>query len=112
MLYIIFSSAFSHLLVSIWCYNTQAVQEYSNRGPVTSSWSPSGGDAVLITKADLEGYHSTCNDSAGRELAIVTRVAKAKPMIARLSCLFSSLKVPGSGGSLIKRLPVSEARAC
>ncbi|KAA0061514.1 putative dual specificity protein phosphatase DSP8 [Cucumis melo var. makuwa] len=90
----------------------EAVQEYSNRGPVTSSSSPSGGDAVLITKDDLEGYHGTCIDSAGRELAVVPWMGKSKPMIARLSCLFSSLIVHGSTGSLIKRLPVPEARAC
>lgn len=67
---------------------------------------------MLITKDDLEGYHGTCIDSAGRELAVFPRMGKSKPMIARLSCLFSSLIVHGSSGSLIKRLPVSEARAC
>ncbi|KAG6586459.1 putative dual specificity protein phosphatase DSP8, partial [Cucurbita argyrosperma subsp. sororia] len=90
----------------------EAVQEYSNRRPATSSSSPSGGDAVLITKDDLEGYHGTCIDGVGRQLAVVPRMGKSKPMIARLSCLFSSLIVHGSSGSLIKRLPVSEARAC
>ncbi|KAG7030468.1 putative dual specificity protein phosphatase DSP8 [Cucurbita argyrosperma subsp. argyrosperma] len=90
----------------------EAVQEYSNRRPVASSSPPSGGDAVLITKDDLEGYHGTCIDSAGRELAVGPWMGKSKPMIARLSCLFSSLIVHGSSGSLMKRLPVSEARAC
>lgn len=64
---------------------------------------------MLITKADLEGYHGNYDD-AGKELAIVARVARARPMIARLSCLFTSLKVSGGYGPVSGQL--SEARAC
>lgn len=97
----------------------KAVQNYSKHRPSLSPgarptptpmpYSPSR-DAVLITQADLEGYHSACD--AGMQLAIVTKVPKAKPMIARLSCLFASLKVSGSTVPAIRRLPISEARAC
>lgn len=101
-------------------FNKQAVQNYSKCLPSTprslptptiasTPHSPSG-DAVLITKADLEGYHNMCN--AGMELAIVPKLPKAKPMIARLSCLFASLKVSGTSVPSSRRLPVSEARAC
>ena len=87
----------------------KAVQNYNKRRPSPLPYSPSG-DAVLITKADLEGYHSTCD--AGMELAIVPKMPKTKPMIARLSCLFASLKVSGSSVPMTRRLPVSESRAC
>ncbi|KAJ4832761.1 hypothetical protein Tsubulata_019805 [Turnera subulata] len=87
----------------------KAVQEYSRRQPATTACSPSR-DAVLITKADLEGYHSACDDDANsKELAIVPSM-KARPMMARLSCLFASLKVSGVCGPVTGRLP--EARAC
>lgn len=89
-------------------YNKQAVQEYNKRQlATTTSYSPSG-DAVLITKADLEGYQSNCDD-AGKELAIIARVVRARPM-ARLSCLFASLKFSGGCGPVSRQL--SEARAC
>ncbi|KAI4350769.1 hypothetical protein L6164_005188 [Bauhinia variegata] len=89
----------------------EAVQEYSKRRASPTPYSPSG-DAVLITKADLEGYHSAYDSAV--ELAIVPKVqkTKTKPMIARLSCLFASLKVSGSGVPVNRRLPVPEARAC
>ncbi|XP_058784942.1 phosphatidylglycerophosphate phosphatase PTPMT2-like, partial [Vicia villosa] len=56
---------------------SQTVQSYNNQRP-----SPSG-DIVLITQDDLEGYHSTSDTSM--ELAIIPKVPKTKPMIARLS---------------------------
>ncbi|KAK9266641.1 hypothetical protein L1049_003593 [Liquidambar formosana] len=87
----------------------KAVQEFNKSRPSTTAWSPSG-DTVLITKADLEGYHGTYDDGARKELAIVPRVARARPMIARLSCLFASLKVSGGFGPVTRQLP--EARAC
>lgn len=68
------------------------------------------GDAVLITKADLEGYDSPCNDNSGKELAAVTRMLNTSPMMARLSCLFASLKVSGNCAPVIRQL--TEARAC
>ncbi|KAI3827194.1 hypothetical protein L1987_01265 [Smallanthus sonchifolius] len=68
----------------------KAVQEYKHwRLASTAAPSPSG-DAVLITKADLEGYNSP---SQGKEIALVQRVTKARPMIAKLSlpfCIFKS----------------------
>ncbi|BFG39811.1 hypothetical protein CerSpe_260850 [Prunus speciosa] len=88
-----------------------AVQEYSRCKPATTACSPSG-DAVLITLADLEGYHGTCDDNACKQLAIVPKMVKASPMIARLSCLFASLKVSGSCGPVTRRLTVPEPRAC
>ncbi|KAJ7969511.1 Dual specificity phosphatase [Quillaja saponaria] len=87
----------------------KAVLDYSKIRPSPTTCSPSG-DAVLITKADLEGYHSTCD--VGTELPIIPKVAKARPMIARLSCLFASLRVSGSCVPVNRRLPVPEARAC
>ncbi|KAL1356543.1 hypothetical protein HN51_008546 [Arachis hypogaea] len=88
----------------------KAVQKYSKHRAASLPYSPSA-DAVLITKDDLEGYHSTCH--AGMELAIVPKVTKkTMPMIARLSCLFTSLKVSGSSVPTSRRLPVSEALAC
>lgn len=87
----------------------KAVQEYSRRQQPPTAHSPSG-DAVLITKADLEGYHSACEDGGiGKELALVPKF-KARPMMARLSCLFASLKVTGVCGPVTGRMP--EARAC
>lgn len=63
-------------------------------------------DAVLITKADLEGYHSP----GGKELTVVPRMVRTSPMMARLSCLFASLKVSGNCGPTMRQL--TEARAC
>ncbi|KAF7819742.1 putative dual specificity protein phosphatase DSP8 [Senna tora] len=96
-------------------FNKQAVQKYSKclstpvPTPTSTPYSPSG-DTVVVTKADLEGYHNTCDN--GMEVGIVTKVPKAKPMIAKLSCLFASLKVSGSSIPVTRRLQVSEARAC
>ncbi|KVI01196.1 Dual specificity phosphatase [Cynara cardunculus var. scolymus] len=85
----------------------KAVQEYRQwRIASTATPSPSG-DAVLITKADLEGYHSP---SQGKELALVPRGARTRPMIAKLSCLFASLKV--SGGCAPINMKLTEAPAC
>lgn len=92
-------------------YDKQAVQEYSKCQPSATFCSPSG-DAVLITKADLEGYHGNCDGDAGKQLEIVPKVIKARLMIARLSCLFASLKISGGCGPGPRRLPVPEARAC
>lgn len=52
----------------------------------------------LLTKADLEEYHGNYEGDTGKELGIVPKVVKAWPMIARLSCLFASLKVSGGFG--------------
>ncbi|KAJ9551150.1 hypothetical protein OSB04_015195 [Centaurea solstitialis] len=86
----------------------KAVQEYRQwRIASTATPSPSG-DAVIITKADLEGYHSP---SQGKELALVPRAARTtRPMIAKLSCLFASLKV--SGGCAPINMKLTEAPAC
>ncbi|KAL9443679.1 hypothetical protein AB3S75_016950 [Citrus x aurantiifolia] len=88
----------------------KAVQEFSQRKlAITAPYSPSV-DAVLITKADLEGYHGTCDDTTSKALAVVPRIVSTRPMMARLSCLFASLKVSGVCGPVTGRLP--EARAC
>ena len=87
----------------------QAVQEYSRHLQPATILSPSM-DAVMITKADLEGYHSNFDDITGKELVVVPRMVRARPMIARLSCLFASLKVSGVCGPVNGRVP--EARAC
>ncbi|GMI81280.1 hypothetical protein HRI_001797300 [Hibiscus trionum] len=87
----------------------KAVLEYSrHRQPATTN-SPSA-DAVMITKADLEGYHSAFDNISSKELVVMPRMVRARPMIARLSCLFASLKVSGVSGPVSGRLP--EARAC
>ncbi|XP_056163770.1 phosphatidylglycerophosphate phosphatase PTPMT2-like [Syzygium oleosum] len=91
----------------------KAVQEYSKGLRTMAVCSPSGsGDTVFITKADLEGYQCTLEDNYGKDLAIIPKVTRSRPMIAKLSCLFASLKVSGGIGSLPRRLPVPEARAC
>nr|XP_043619441.1 phosphatidylglycerophosphate phosphatase PTPMT2-like [Erigeron canadensis] len=84
----------------------KAVQEYK-QWRTRSTTSSSSGDAVLITKADLEGYHSP---SQGKELALVPRVTRTSPMIAKLSCLFASLKV--SSVSSPVSLKLTETPAC
>ncbi|XXG64320.1 hypothetical protein AAC387_Pa05g2305 [Persea americana] len=95
----------------------KAVQEYGKhqlsfpaiQSRATPS-SPSTGDEVLITEADLEGYVTYDNEC--KELSITCRRAvPARPMIARLSCLFASLKVSSGCCSHVGgRLP--EIRAC
>lgn len=85
----------------------KAVQEYKHwRLASTTIPSPSS-DAVLITKADLEGY---CSPSQNNKLALVPRVTKTRPMIAKLSCLFASLKVSGVCTPINMKL--TEAHAC
>lgn len=86
----------------------KAVQEYKQHRLASTCQSPSA-DAVLITKADLEGYHSSCDTVVGKELAIINRVTRSRPMIAKLSCLFASLKVSGSYTPVSRQL--TEARA-
>ncbi|KAA3490075.1 Phosphotyrosine protein phosphatases superfamily protein [Gossypium australe] len=88
----------------------KAVMEYSRHRQPTHS--PTA-DAVMITKADLEGYHNTFDYITGKELVVTPRMVIARPMIARLSklsCLFASLKVSGVSGPVNGRL--SETRAC
>ncbi|XP_060209871.1 phosphatidylglycerophosphate phosphatase PTPMT2-like [Lycium barbarum] len=85
----------------------KAVQEFKQQRGASS---PLSSDAVLITKADLEGYHCSSDDRRGKELALVPRMARTQPMIARLSCLFASLKVSGGCGPVTRQL--TEARAC
>lgn len=88
----------------------KAVMEYSRHRQPTHS--PTA-DAVMITKADLEGYHNTFDNITGKELVVMPRMVRARPMIARLSklsCLFASLKVSGVSGPVNGRL--SETRAC
>ncbi|KAM7515500.1 hypothetical protein LguiA_005083 [Lonicera macranthoides] len=91
----------------------KAVQEYKHPQTASTSVSPSR-DVVVITKADLEGYHSACDDdtnnNAPKQLAIVPRIAKTRPMIAKLSCLFASLKVSIGTQPVTRQL--TEARAC
>ncbi|KAI3754223.1 hypothetical protein L1987_54002 [Smallanthus sonchifolius] len=85
----------------------KVINEYKNwRLASTTTPSPSV-DAVLITKADLEGYNSPSQD---KELALVPRVVKASLMMSRLSCLFSTLKVSGSCAPINMKL--TEAPAC
>ncbi|XP_039023867.1 phosphatidylglycerophosphate phosphatase PTPMT1-like [Hibiscus syriacus] len=88
----------------------KAVVEYSMHRQPASIHSPSV-DAVMITKADLEGYHSTFdNNTSDKELVILPRMVSSSPMIARLSCLLSSFKVSGVFGPVSGRL--HEAHAC
>lgn len=91
-------------------FDKQAVQEYKQHRLASTPHSPSSGDAVLITKADLEGYRSSFDDDHKKELAIVPRMARSKPMIARLSCLFASLSLSGGCGPVPRQL--TDARAC
>nr|GEY86909.1 putative dual specificity protein phosphatase DSP8 [Tanacetum cinerariifolium] len=89
-----------------WCRIYYAVQEFKDwRLASTAPPSPSG-DAVLITKADLEGYSSPSHSG---ELAIVSNSARTRPMIAKLSCLFTSLKV--SDGCSAMNMKLTEAPA-
>ena len=108
------TSLICYFMSFLWCIlitvaNKQAVQEYKQHRLASTGQSPSA-DAVLITKADLEGYHSSCDTVSGKELAIINRVTRSRPMIAKLSCLFASLKVSGSYTPVTRQL--TEARAC
>ncbi|KAL8191849.1 hypothetical protein R6Q57_028580 [Mikania cordata] len=85
----------------------KAVQEYKHWRSVSTATSSSG-DAVLITKADLEGYNSS--QSQGKELALVPRVSRTSPMMAKLSCLFASLKA--SSVAVPVPLKLTETPAC
>ncbi|KAL1825428.1 hypothetical protein ACET3Z_012206 [Daucus carota] len=88
----------------------KAVQEFKQHRLASNVESPSR-DAVMITKEDLEGYHSFCAADAQKKLAInVTRVTRTSPVIARLSCLFASLKVSGGDTTISRQL--NEAHAC
>ncbi|KAG6411275.1 hypothetical protein SASPL_129353 [Salvia splendens] len=87
----------------------KAVLEYQQQCMASKTVCTSG-DAVLITKADLEGYNSPCNDNSGKELAVVCRRPNTSPMMAKLSCLFASLRVSGNYGPVMRQL--TEARAC
>ncbi|VFQ87824.1 unnamed protein product [Cuscuta campestris] len=91
----------------------KAVQDFKQQRTGSSSHAFSPADAVLITKADLEGYHSSPDNYSGKQLAIMPRVAKTRtrPMIAKLSCLFTSLKVSGVCGQPVTRW-LTEAPAC
>nr|XP_010911526.3 putative dual specificity protein phosphatase DSP8 [Elaeis guineensis] len=94
----------------------QAVQDFSKYKLETSAtksctpmqYSPAG-DAVLITEEDLEGYGSY--EDATKDLSVSSySIARARPMIGRLSCLFASLKVSSGCSPVATRLP--EIRAC
>ncbi|PIA64577.1 hypothetical protein AQUCO_00100212v1 [Aquilegia coerulea] len=80
----------------------KAVQEFGKRRPSLTGSSFSA-DEVLITKADLEGYHSTFD--VAKEVKAVAKTIRAKPMIAKLTCLFAALKVSGSNTPVANRLP-------
>lgn len=71
--------------------------------------SPSSADAVFITDADLEGY-DTMDDSSDDLNVLSYSAVRARPMIARLSCLFASLKTSSSVPQVAGRL--TEIRAC
>lgn len=81
----------------------KAVQEYKQWRRMKMTRMPLGsGDAVLITKADLEGY------SKGKEMVVVPR---SGVMIAKLSCLFAALKV-SSGVTVPVSFKLTETSAC
>ncbi|XP_071737270.1 phosphatidylglycerophosphate phosphatase PTPMT2-like [Rutidosis leptorrhynchoides] len=86
----------------------KAVQEYKQWRLASIATSLPSGDGVMITKDDLEGYHSP--SSQGKQLALVPRVARTRPMIAKLSCLFASLKVSGVCTPI--NMKITEAPAC
>nr|CAD1822199.1 unnamed protein product [Ananas comosus var. bracteatus] len=90
-------------------FSKQKTELPASFGGISPTCSPAG-DAVLITEADLEGY----TVGSSEDLTISShgnRIARARPMIARLSCLFASLKVSGGSSLLVShRLP--EIRAC
>ncbi|KVI12276.1 Dual specificity phosphatase [Cynara cardunculus var. scolymus] len=81
----------------------RAVQEYKQWRLAASSSRSASGDAVLITKADLEGYHSPSSQ--------VALIPRSRPMIAKLSCLFASLKVSGITTAPVS-LKLTETPAC
>lgn len=89
----------------------KAVQEFKQQR-MASLYAFSHADAVLITKADLEGYHSSPDNNSGRrQLAVMPRVARTRPVIEKLSCLFTALKVSGVCGQPVARW-LTEAPAC
>ncbi|PIN18271.1 Dual specificity phosphatase [Handroanthus impetiginosus] len=87
----------------------KAVQEFKEQRMAAKVMCMSG-DAILITKADLEGYHSPCSEKSGKEQMVVPKPGRTRPMMARLSCLFASLKVSGNFGPVMRQL--TDARAC
>ncbi|KAK4774149.1 hypothetical protein SAY87_029168 [Trapa incisa] len=80
----------------------KAVQRYSKSQSALSSSCPATADEVLITEVGLEGYicSSHENDNSRLELAPVQKATRAMPMIAKLSCHFTSLKDSGSLGPI------------
>ncbi|XP_039116330.1 phosphatidylglycerophosphate phosphatase PTPMT1-like [Dioscorea cayenensis subsp. rotundata] len=93
----------------------RAVLEYSKlkfESPAVRTRTPPSsplGDEVLITEADLEGYESGKDSRKDLNISLY-RSSLAKPMIARLSCLFTSLKVSSSCPPVASQLP--EIKAC
>ncbi|KAJ0986457.1 hypothetical protein J5N97_004813 [Dioscorea zingiberensis] len=98
----------------------RAVLEYSQlklglESPAIRTWTtvtpPSSpmGDEVLITEADLEGYDSGKDSREDLSISLY-KPSLAKPMIARLSCLFAALKASSSCPPVASRIP--EIRAC
>lgn len=69
MLFCLFMILFAFLT----CIFYQAVQEYKHRQMAPTSVSPSS-DVVVITKADLEGYHSACDDDTNNSAPFVRKV--------------------------------------
>ncbi|XP_044472557.1 phosphatidylglycerophosphate phosphatase PTPMT2-like isoform X2 [Mangifera indica] len=82
----------------------KAVQEFSRQRPTATAYSTSG-DAVLITKADLEGYHGPSDNNDRKELVVVSRTTRTRPMMTILSCLFASWKVSAVSGPVTGRRP-------
>lgn len=66
------------------------------------------GDEVLITDADLEGYCS--DEEMYKDLTVSSYGIRSRPVIARLSCLFTSLKLSSSCPPVAGRF--TEIRAC
>ncbi|KAJ6813644.1 putative dual specificity protein phosphatase DSP8 isoform X2 [Iris pallida] len=66
------------------------------------------GDEVLITDADLEGYCS--DEEMYKHLTVSSYGIRSRPVIARLSCLFTSLKLSSSCPPVAGR--IAEIGAC
>ncbi|XP_020575234.1 putative dual specificity protein phosphatase DSP8 [Phalaenopsis equestris] len=93
------------------CFENQAIILHSPakfKPPVLSQLGFTIGDEVLITYEDLEGYDSIADEASEDRR---NKIAGAgRPMVSKLSCFFSTLKI--SPSSLFPSNRLQEVQAC
>ncbi|RZR91577.1 hypothetical protein BHM03_00019712, partial [Ensete ventricosum] len=94
----------------------KAVQQYSQcklEFPAIRSPSPIGGDEVLVTEADLEGYETfmiACEDRSLSSNVTAIVPARTRMVMRRLCCICTSLKSSTGGQPVASRF--HEIHAC